>query len=169
MCTVNNNNKSIDECYQSCSTIDTIMDQGEEFPYDVSSDSSTTRNRVSFNHVEIREYEITLGDHPCCSSGPPISLSWNYYQYGHQEIPFEDFEQYRVDQRRAIHEMKIPAHIRHDTLRSHDVSMKEILEVQSKCTLIQNQRYQTMKKLQRKEHMKYFTQRVLCRQVLHVS
>lgn len=28
---------------------------------------------IKFQHIEIREYERTLGDNPSCSSGPPIS------------------------------------------------------------------------------------------------
>jgi hypothetical protein len=36
-----------------------------------------TRN-VSFSHLQIREYEVTLGDNPSVSSGAPISLGWNY-------------------------------------------------------------------------------------------
>lgn len=36
-----------------------------------------TRN-VSFSHLQIREYEVTLGDNPSVSSGAPVSLGWNY-------------------------------------------------------------------------------------------
>ena len=34
--------------------------------------------RVSFSDLHIREYTQVLGDHPCCSIGPPVSLGWDY-------------------------------------------------------------------------------------------
>ena len=37
-----------------------------------------TASTVSFKAVEIREYDRAIGDNPSCSSGPPISLDWNY-------------------------------------------------------------------------------------------
>jgi len=33
---------------------------------------------VTFTDVLIREYNQVLGDHPCCSLGPPVSLGWEY-------------------------------------------------------------------------------------------
>jgi len=33
---------------------------------------------VSFQSVDVREYDRTLGDNPSCMSGPPISLDWSY-------------------------------------------------------------------------------------------
>mmetsp|Transcript_12673 Transcript_12673/g.19489 ORF Transcript_12673/g.19489 Transcript_12673/m.19489 type:complete len:204 (-) Transcript_12673:62-673(-) len=36
------------------------------------------RRRVSFSSVEIREYSITVGDHPHCKGGLPMSLDWGY-------------------------------------------------------------------------------------------
>mmetsp|Transcript_27433 Transcript_27433/g.46693 ORF Transcript_27433/g.46693 Transcript_27433/m.46693 type:complete len:261 (-) Transcript_27433:314-1096(-) len=41
-------------------------------------DSSDRRRCVSFRSVAVREYDRTIGDHPSCRSGPPISLDWSY-------------------------------------------------------------------------------------------
>ena len=32
---------------------------------------------ISFATVLVREYKRNSGDHPCVSSGPPISLGWD--------------------------------------------------------------------------------------------
>jgi len=37
-------------------------------------------SNVSFQTVNVREYDRTLGDNPSCMSGPPISLDWSYSQ-----------------------------------------------------------------------------------------
>mmetsp|Transcript_52326 Transcript_52326/g.61090 ORF Transcript_52326/g.61090 Transcript_52326/m.61090 type:complete len:198 (+) Transcript_52326:71-664(+) len=36
------------------------------------------RVTVSFSTVQVRHYDVTLGDHPDCTYGPPISLDWTY-------------------------------------------------------------------------------------------
>ena len=33
---------------------------------------------VRFSTVEIREYAVIVGNHPCCSTGLPLSLDWKY-------------------------------------------------------------------------------------------
>mmetsp|Transcript_23270 Transcript_23270/g.35910 ORF Transcript_23270/g.35910 Transcript_23270/m.35910 type:complete len:265 (-) Transcript_23270:770-1564(-) len=38
---------------------------------------SVDRN-VSFSSIQVREYNMTLGDHPVSKSGPPVALDWNY-------------------------------------------------------------------------------------------
>ena len=34
--------------------------------------------RVQFANIEVRSYSITIGDHPCCTIGCPITLDWEY-------------------------------------------------------------------------------------------
>ena len=54
-----------------------------------------TSSSVSFNSITIREYDLTLGDHPDCSWGPPLSLDWDFdevhegcvIQYEEQRAP----------------------------------------------------------------------------------
>lgn len=45
-----------------------------------SSDSSSGKGlkRVSFSNVEVREYSVTIGDHPFCRDGLPITLDWKF-------------------------------------------------------------------------------------------
>lgn len=49
---------------------------------------------VSFASVEIREYGLTLGDHPECRTGPPLALDWEYQTLGKHGI--DEYEQSRI-------------------------------------------------------------------------
>jgi hypothetical protein len=40
--------------------------------------TTTTGTKVKFAWVQVREYAITIGDNPFCSSGAPIALDWDY-------------------------------------------------------------------------------------------
>ena len=70
----------------------------------------TMKRNVSFSHLQIREYAITLGDNPSVSSGPPVTLDW---AYDPQETtaPVEAFEAVRGP-RRPYAEMAMPRSVR---------------------------------------------------------
>lgn len=55
------------------------------------------RRHVTFTCVHIREYSTILGDHPCCPSGPPLSLGWTLER--EDSIEFEEYERVRVPRR----------------------------------------------------------------------
>lgn len=38
----------------------------------------SARRQVSFSKLHVREYNVVFGDHPCCMSGPPLTLGWNH-------------------------------------------------------------------------------------------
>jgi len=52
---------------------------------------------VSFNKLQIREYDMTLGDHPSAVTGPPVQLSWDHKP--EQDIPLEEYERARQPRR----------------------------------------------------------------------
>lgn len=61
--------------------------------------------RVSFNKIEIREYPICLGDHPDCSTGPPLTIAWNPVREMHFSV--NKFESMRESVRRHDSELKL--------------------------------------------------------------
>ncbi len=111
--------------------------------------SSSLRKSVRFENVEIREYDVVLGDNPSCSNGPPISLGWGYDGDQQVHLPLDTFEQYRDGKRRALHEMKVPGYMRHVILREWNVPNREIMKAQIECEIIQKQRFQTLQREQR--------------------
>jgi len=61
------------------------------------------RRQVNFSTVVVRDYGVTLGDHPCCSYGPPITLDWDYHQ--HDPVCINEFEFHQSKGRRTRREM----------------------------------------------------------------
>mmetsp|Transcript_2954 Transcript_2954/g.4446 ORF Transcript_2954/g.4446 Transcript_2954/m.4446 type:complete len:207 (+) Transcript_2954:326-946(+) len=64
------------------------------------------RRHVSFSTVEVREYNIIVGDHPFCKGGLPISLDWGYKgkrdyclnAYEENRMRLKDLRQSRIKQ-----------------------------------------------------------------------
>ena len=62
-----------------------------------SQSTSMLKRTVSFSNLEIREYSIALSDHPGCSFGPPVQLSWEYKT--EHVVPVDSYEQTRSPRR----------------------------------------------------------------------
>ena len=56
------------------------------------------RRKISFANVIIREYNLTIGDHPCCRYGPPTTLDWEYEEVHDSRL--EEYEATRVPRRK---------------------------------------------------------------------
>lgn len=121
---------------------------------------SYTRFVVRFNSVEIREYNITVGDNPSCSCGPPISLGWYYHPNEQKELSLDLYEKYRDGKRRAYHQMKIPAAVRHETLKKWHISAREIMNAQTQCAQIKKNRIETIRQVERKDKIENLSLKV---------
>ena len=106
--------------------------------------SSNKQRAVSFDVIEIREYEQTIGDNPSVSSGPAISLSWCYYPEC-KVLPLDEYESQREPFRRDKRQMLIPPTVREHILQNEwGVSNAEMLKSVNKIIKAKNQRRRTM-------------------------
>eukprot|EP00804_Cyclotella_cryptica_P014464 CCRYP_004798-RA/>CCRYP_004798-RA protein AED:0.12 eAED:0.12 QI:0/-1/0/1/-1/1/1/0/389 len=108
-------------------------------------DISRLRN-VSFSSLEIRSYNVTLGDAPT-SNGPAISLDWEYDPQS-TVIQIDDYENERISTRRSKHEMLMPPSYRQYLLmREAGFSRGEIQRAVDQARRIAKERDRTRRNL----------------------
>lgn len=61
---------------------------------------SERTSKVAFSTVTVREYAITIGDHPCCSTGFPLCLDWQYDVLSEESL--DHFEAHHGQRRNRI-------------------------------------------------------------------
>jgi hypothetical protein len=62
-----------------------------------SSPKTSRLKAVKFGSLRIREHNVVLGDHPCCSAGCPLELGWEHES--ETELPVDDYETSRPERR----------------------------------------------------------------------
>ena len=70
---------------------------------DVTTSQVRRGSKVQFGTVEIRDYKRILGDHPCVSIGPPLSIDWDYKENEPRDVDEYEFD--RVLSRKSQQEM----------------------------------------------------------------
>lgn len=103
------------------------------------------KRNVSFSNVEFREYNVTLGDNPCCSSGPPVSLGWEY-KTEHKVMHLDRYEterQPRRDHRQLLLSYNVR---RYMLLRESGFTAQELHDAAAAAKVIQKQRSKTIKR-----------------------
>jgi hypothetical protein len=69
---------------------------GSDFAKAKTMAASPVKRKVSLSsRVEVREYSMTIGDHPCCNDGLPMTLDWAFST----EFIYRDIEDSRVRSR----------------------------------------------------------------------
>mmetsp|Transcript_54940 Transcript_54940/g.81771 ORF Transcript_54940/g.81771 Transcript_54940/m.81771 type:complete len:241 (+) Transcript_54940:137-859(+) len=102
------------------------------------SSKNTTRRSVRFSDVTVREYGMVIGDHPCCSYGPPVTLGWDYEE--NEAVSLDDFE---CKRRRTLRQMILSYYRRKDLLQLAGASREEIKQATKFANRTKRQRSMT--------------------------
>lgn len=84
---------------------------------------------VSFTHLDFRMYNVTIGDHPYCQTGCPLTLDWEYTEAG--ALPIDQYEAERSP-RRTRTELRKTCEERHQILSQDGHSDDELRRAQRK-------------------------------------
>mmetsp|Transcript_28031 Transcript_28031/g.39402 ORF Transcript_28031/g.39402 Transcript_28031/m.39402 type:complete len:425 (-) Transcript_28031:372-1646(-) len=99
------------------------------------------KRNVSFQSIEIREYERAVGDHPCVSSGPPITIGWAHTDG--VEVPLDQYEESKPENRTKA-EMMIPRRVRENILKTEaKATTGELMKATKAVNITKNNRKKT--------------------------
>jgi len=86
----------------------------EEDSHVVSLPSTGSARTVHFSTIQIREYDLILGDHPYCSNGVPTQLGWEHIEQ--KAVNLDHYECIRGPRRKCASQFRISATARKDLL-----------------------------------------------------
>lgn len=116
----------------------------------ISASKNGMKRVISFSTIEIREYNITLGDNPGGQNGPPVSLDWNYNKNLTQVLNVDLYEETRPP-RRSRREMHMGSSVRNYLLiREQGFSLQDIRKAAKSAAAIRKQRHKTNNNLDQK-------------------
>lgn len=101
---------------------------------------------VSFSSLEIREFNMTLGEHPCASSGPPVMLDWESKPTNERHVTLDEYEKMRLP-RRSRSKLKLSYKDRKGILEGQrGFSPEEVNQAWAEAIKIRRQRDETLKR-----------------------
>ena len=98
---------------------------------------------VSFDKVDIKEFPMTLGDHPSAVSGPPVALDWERI-LRERSVLLDEYEASRTP-RRNRKQLKLSLRDRRGELQKH-FSAEEVNKAWKEARAIREQRRETIQR-----------------------
>jgi hypothetical protein len=109
-----------------------------------STSSSGSGRNVSFSCLDIKEFPITLGDHPSATSGPPVMLAAE--PLCQRVVSLDEYEQKRCP-RRPRQQLKLSYRDRKGILeREQGFTTEEVNQAWAQALKIRKQRHETLQR-----------------------
>jgi len=100
---------------------------------------------VSFSSLEIKEFNMTLGNHPSATSGPPVMIDWDS-ELNKRVVNLDEYEQMRSP-RRQRRQLKLSYRDRKGILEEQrGFSTEEVNEAWAEALKIRQQRHETLRR-----------------------
>ncbi len=120
------------------STLSASISSKISYMLDDSHRSIKQNRNVRFSQLEIRSYDITLGDSPT-PRGPPISLGWSYDPSATETYDVDEYEQHRHRRRTKLELVMPPVH-RECLMQNAGFSRNEMKVVMEEARKVAKQR-----------------------------
>lgn len=107
--------------------------------------SRRVNESVQFKEVDIREFKMTLGNHPSATSGPPVMIDWD----SRPEKTVVDLETYEKTRRprRSRRQLKLSLQQRHNILvKENGFTFEEVKGAWQESLEIRKQRKETLER-----------------------
>jgi len=105
----------------------------------------TLKRNVSFHKVEVRNYDVTVGDNPAVTTGPPVSLDWTYFPE-HEVKHVEEYEAERA-MRKKKDELRIGRAEREARLKAEGYTEVDMIRAIHEAEEAQKRRNETVRTL----------------------
>ena len=121
----------------------------EKYAQSILATDTIRKNSVQFQNVDIRNFKMTLGNHPSATSGPPVMLDGELMDPKHLArtiMPLEKYEKTRPP-RRKRRQLKLTLQQRHNILvKERGFSFEEVKGAWKESLEIRRQRKETLER-----------------------
>jgi hypothetical protein len=97
---------------------------------------------LHWSTIDFYSHEMVLGDNPCVSSGPPLTISWKAHE--HHPISIDEYELFKPERRRKI-EMLSPRQRREDLLISAGYNRSDLKAAATEAAATRQNRMRSLK------------------------
>jgi hypothetical protein len=116
-----------------------VRTQAESIALQLSVESSeeSTDRRATFTTIEVHTHEVTLGDNPSVSVGPPLTIGWKAVDS--IMLQLDEYEEARASRREKVN-LIVPKSTRIDWLRDAGYARSELKAVEDDIAFIKKYR-----------------------------
>jgi hypothetical protein len=146
---VSGSEQTLKSCLSSSSISNSTMKRSKSSVNGFANEEFKMTRNVSFSHLQVREYEVTLGDNPSVSSGAPVSLGWNYDPNEKiSKLPQEVDDECSRQRRRSSNSFKLGDRERQRMLRMNpSVSEADLSRILNMIADVKFQRKQSLNEI----------------------